>query len=686
MQLTSSVKELKGIGDKTAKLFEKLGIYTIQDLIEYYPRAYEEYTEPVSIDSLTQGQTAVIRGTVSQVKPLARVRNLQILQVMVQNGSRGMLLTWYNMPYLRSTLKPGSTFLFRGAVILKNGRLTMEQPTVYKEEEYEAIQGRLLPIYPLTAGITNNIFRKAVKQIIEQLDLEKEYLPLSIRKKYSLAEYNYAVQSIHFPKDRQDCIFARRRLVFDEFLFFMLSVRSMKEKTSQVTNEFPFASFDTAEHIVNNLPYQLTNAQQKVWAEIKDDLTRDGVMNRLIQGDVGSGKTILAMLAMISAAENSYQSALMVPTEVLARQHFESFQELKEQFAIPFEAVLLTGSMKASEKKSAREAIFSGQATIVIGTHTLFQEKVQYEKLGLVITDEQHRFGVKQREDFSGKGELPHILVMSATPIPRTLAIIVYGDLDVSVIDELPSNRVPIKNCVVDTGYRRKAYDFITKEVNHGHQAYVICPMVEESEKLEAENVTDYEKELRQELPSHIRTGILHGKMKPAEKNEVMERFAANEIQVLVSTTVVEVGVNVPNATVMMIENAERFGLAQLHQLRGRVGRGKDQSYCILVCGSGKKESMKRLEILRDSNDGFYIASEDLKLRGPGDIFGMRQSGDMLFKLGDIYTDSQVLKQASDAAALILDNKNYNDNEDYQSLWQHFERNSNLREKRMIEL
>lgn len=686
MQLTSSVKELKGIGDKTAKLFEKLGIYTIQDLIEYYPRAYEEYTEPVSIDSLMQGQIAVIRGTVSEVKPIARVRHLQILQVMVQNGNRGMLLTWYNMPYLRSTLKPGSTFLFRGNVILKNGRLTMEQPAVYKEEEYAAIQGQLLPIYPLTAGVTNNTFRKAIKQTLELLDLEKEYLPLSIRKKYSLAEYNYAIQSIHFPKDRQDCIFARRRLVFDEFLFFMLSVRSMKEKTSQITNEFPFTAFDTATHIIDNLPYQLTNAQQKVWSEIKDDLTRDGVMNRLVQGDVGSGKTILAMLAMISAGENGYQSALMVPTEVLARQHFESFQELKEQFDFPFEAVLLTGSMKASEKKAAREAIVSGQAAIVIGTHTLFQEKVEYQNLGLVITDEQHRFGVKQREDFSGKGEFPHILVMSATPIPRTLAIIIYGDLDVSVIDELPSSRLPIKNCVVDTTYRKKAYDFITKEVNNGRQAYVICPMVEESEKLEAENVTDYEKELRRELPSHVHTGILHGKMKPAEKNQVMERFAANEIQVLVSTTVVEVGVNVPNATVMMIENAERFGLAQLHQLRGRVGRGNNQSYCILVCGSGKKESMKRLEILRDSNDGFYIASEDLKLRGPGDIFGMRQSGDMLFKLGDIYTDSQVLKQASDAAAIILENRNSNTEGDYNMLWQYFERNSSIREKRMIEL
>ena len=410
---------------------------------------------------------------------------------------------------------------------------------------------------------------------------------------------------------------------------------------------------DECRRLLNELPYKLTDAQMRTLEEVLKDLRSGSVMNRLIQGDVGSGKTIIAVLALLAVCENGYQGALMVPTEVLARQHFESVTELFEKHGVDKNVVLITGSMTAKEKRIAYGKIASHEADMIIGTHALIQEKVVYDNLALVITDEQHRFGVAQREMFGNKGQMPHVLVMSATPIPRTLAIILYGDLDISVIDELPANRLPIKNCVVDKSYRPRAYRFIENEVKNGRQAYVICPMVEGSEGLEAENVTDYTQLLKKELLG-ITVEMLHGQMKAAQKNEIMERFASGEIQVLVSTTVVEVGVNVPNATVMMVENAERFGLAQLHQLRGRVGRGEHQSYCIFIRGNKDQETAKRLEILNHSNDGFYIASEDLKLRGSGDLLGTRQSGDMEFQMADIFRDADILQKASEAASELL--------------------------------
>lgn len=411
----------------------------------------------------------------------------------------------------------------------------------------------------------------------------------------------------------------------------------------------------TTEEIIEGLPYDLTGAQKNVWHEIERDLSGHKLMSRLVQGDVGSGKTVIAFLAMVLSAENGFQSALMVPTEVLANQHYEGFLRLmEEQNIASCHPVLLTGSTTARQKREIYQKIADGEVNVIIGTHALIQEKVEYKNLGLVITDEQHRFGVRQREALTTRGNPPHVLVMSATPIPRTLAIILYGDLDISIIDELPAKRLPIKNCVVGTSYRPKAYSFIEKQVQMGRQAYVICPMVEESEGLEAENVTDYARKLQEVLPGEIKVEILHGKMKPKEKNRIMEAFASGEIQVLVSTTVVEVGVNVPNATVMMVENAERFGLAQLHQLRGRVGRGEHQSYCIFIQGNNEENTSKRLKILNESNDGFYIAGEDLKLRGPGDLFGIRQSGLMEFKIGDIYNDAGILKNANEAAGEIL--------------------------------
>ena len=421
-----------------------------------------------------------------------------------------------------------------------------------------------------------------------------------------------------------------------------------------MVNEYPMAEMVQTEKLLRDLPYSLTGAQKRVWEEIKEDLQGKTVMNRLIQGDVGSGKTILTFLSLLMCVSNGYQGAMMAPTEVLATQHYETMLELTKQYELPFVPVLLTGSMTAKEKRQAYEAIQCGTANVIIGTHALIQEKVEYQKLALVVTDEQHRFGVRQRETLAGKGENVHVMVMSATPIPRTLAIILYGDLDISIVDELPANRLPIKNCVVGTEYREKAYRFITKEVGAGRQVYVICPMVEEGELEGVENVTSYTEKLKSVLPQEIRVACLHGKMRPSDKNRIMEEYAAHNIDVLVSTTVIEVGINVPNATVMMIENAERFGLAQLHQLRGRVGRGQYQSYCIFINGSDKKQAFDRLEILNHSNDGFYIAGEDLKMRGPGDLFGIRQSGLMDFKIGDIYQDADVLKKAGECVDRLL--------------------------------
>ncbi len=510
------------------------------------------------------------------------------------------------------------------------------------------------PIYGQTKGLPNKTIVRAVKQALSVRQMVRDYMPLDLRIRHELAEYNFAIEHIHFPTDRTELLFARKRLVFDEFFLFLMAVRRLKDRRVDRESHFRMTPSDEVISLVKNLPYALTGAQNKVLTEVFRDMTGGKVMNRLIQGDVGSGKTIIAVLALLEAAYNGYQGALMVPTEVLARQHYESMLSLFEENGIDKQVVLVTGSMTAKEKRTAYGKIASHEADIIVGTHALIQEKVVYDKLALVITDEQHRFGVSQREMLGRKGDEPHVLVMSATPIPRTLAIIIYGDLDISIIDELPANRLPIKNCVVDTSYRNTAYSFIKGEVAAGRQAYVICPMVEASEMIEAENVLDYAKKLQSALPG-IPVEYLHGKMKAKEKNAVMERFAAGEIKILVSTTVVEVGVNVPNATVMMIENAERFGLAQLHQLRGRVGRGKHQSYCILVDGSGQDGTRERLTILSKSNDGFFIASEDLKLRGPGDIFGLRQSGDLEFKLADIFTDANILKTVSEEVNRLLD-------------------------------
>ena len=655
------ITELKGIGEKYAQLLGRLSVYTVEDLVGLYPRDYELYQEPAFISTLSpdyENTNVVIDGVVSKKIDVYHTGKLAVISTFIndENGDR-IKCTWFNMPFLKSSLKLGMRYIFRGRVFLKKGIKILEQPQMYTRSQYSEIEGTMQPIYPLTKGLSNKTVANAVHQALEKFDagLEKEYIPGYVRQKNELAEHNYAVVNIHFPKSMEDYIQARKRLAFEEFFLFVLAVRSLRNSNERIPNGYIIQNDSRTDDFIEKLPFSLTNGQKSAWTEVKKNMSGKGLMSRLIQGDVGSGKTIIAVLALMNTAYAGYQSAMMVPTEVLAKQQYDSITKMFNNMGVELNVSLLVGSMTAAAKRKVYEDIENGSTDIVIGTHAVIQEKVIFKNLALVITDEQHRFGVNQRRDLSDKGNNPHILVMSATPIPRTLAIIVYGDLDISVIDELPAERLPIKNCVVDESYRPNAYKFIENQVHAGRQAYVICPMVEDSENIEAENVIDYAKKLSGELPDDIKVEYLHGKMKASQKNEIMEKFSKNEINVLVSTTVIEVGVNVPNATVMMVENAERFGLAQLHQLRGRVGRGGFQSYCIFVSGNKSKKTKDRLEILNKTNDGFKIAEEDLKLRGPGDFFGVRQSGDFDFGIADIYTDAKVLKSASEAAGEVLD-------------------------------
>ena len=620
MDIASPITAVKGIGEKTQKAFAKMGVYTVGDILLHFPRDYVKFPEITDIDELNNVNESSTYAIHAVIKKAPVVKNTARMQITLQDiGSPGHMiqLVWYRMPYLKAQLVQGRHLIFYGHIKPKGGRYVMEQPVVYEVQKYEAIRDTLQPVYSVTSGVTNNLIVKTIKETLSHDTLLSDYLPKDIRHRYGFCEYNYAMKQIHFPDDFDALVEARRRLVFDEFFLFIMGMRYQNKKQQKDKNEFEFTDDAFIDGLIDKLPYELTGAQKKTIDEIKQDIKSPYVMQRLIQGDVGSGKTIVAFLLMAWASK--------------------------------------CGSMTAKQKREAYARLENEKNALIIGTHALIQEKADFSNLSLVITDEQHRFGVKQRESFSDKGRKPHILVMSATPIPRTLAIIIYGDMDISVINEVPAKRLPIKNCVVGTAFRPKAYSFIAEQVRAGHQAYVICPLVEETENSEGENVTDYANVLKAALPKDITVDVLNGRMKSKAKDEVMQRFANNESQVLVSTTVVEVGVNVPNATVMMIENADRFGLAQLHQLRGRVGRGDAQSYCIFINSSNSKKSKKRLEILNKSNDGFYIASEDLKLRGPGDFFGIRQSGDLAFALADVYQDSDVLKEASEMVDEVLE-------------------------------
>lgn len=653
------IRKVKGIGEKTEKLFNRLGVYSTEELLEYYPRNYDEYKAPITVKDIDNEAVAAFNCMIVASPVIRQAGKLTILIVKARDKNGSIItLKWFNMPFLRGRFKVGMHFIFRGRINKKAGDIILEQPEIFGLSDYDKKLGAMQPIYRLTEGLNNNLVTKSIKQILDNGYQWYEFIPYQIREKYSLMMYDEAVRKIHFPVNIDEMNKARKRLAFNEFFLFITALNRFKEKDSIINNRYKIKPSKKTEEFLGRLPYSLTDAQKNVIGEIRNDFLMERVMNRLIQGDVGSGKTIVALTALLDTAFGGYQGALMAPTEVLAVQHYENIKEMFEENNISIKVGLLTGNMKAKEKTQVYDDIASGRVQIIIGTHALIQEKALYKNLALVITDEQHRFGVRQREMLSEKGLFPHIIVMSATPIPRTLAIILYGDLDVSVIDQLPQGRVPIKNCVVDRGYRQKAYKFMENQVGEGRQCYVICPMIEENENLEAVDVITYTNILRENINPSVRIEYLHGKMKADEKIRIMEEFSNNKIHILVSTTVIEVGVNVPNATVMMVENAERFGLASLHQLRGRVGRGNHQSYCIFVCGSDKAEIRERLDILNKSNDGFEIAGWDLKLRGPGDFFGIRQSGDMDFKIGDIFSDAATLKEAADAATYVRDMEN----------------------------
>ena len=651
---------LKGVGDKTAAQLGKLGIRTLEDLAENFPRTYESYETPVPIISLPDSGIVSIRGIIIS-KPFRSSKNGRVtVSVWVDDGTGKIRVFWFNNPWIAGSLRQGKPLVFRGHVTRRENSRFLSQPKIWDADEYGKISGTWMPVYSLTAGVSNAMMRKITAAALDRLPERQEYLPEEILSRYDLRDPDSAVRSMHFPQDTEDLVTARKRLVFDEFFLFMLALKRLREEAADdgsapILSDRPELS--DADRLAAALPYELTGAQKKAWAEIRADLASGKPMNRLLQGDVGSGKTVVAALALAQAAANGYQGAMIAPTLILAEQHYQNLREMFAAAGLNRNIVLLTGAMSRSERNIALEQIADGSADIIVGTHALIQEGVAFSSPALVITDEQHRFGVEQRKSFAAKGGAvtPHILVMSATPIPRTLAIILYGEQSVSVLDEKPQGRLPIKNAVVTEEYRERTWKFLSDQIALGRQCYVICPMIEDNDVTDAASAVSEYEIIRRKFGKKARTGLLHGRMKDDEKEDVMRAFSEGRLDILVSTTVIEVGVDVPNASVMLIENAERFGLAQLHQLRGRIGRGKEQSYCIFMDGSGREETNERLKILLETNDGFRIASEDLKLRGPGDLFGIRQSGDLAFHIADPYLDADTLKAASDECARITE-------------------------------
>ncbi|MBR3961923.1 MAG: ATP-dependent DNA helicase RecG [Oscillospiraceae bacterium] len=649
MDLSSPLTALKGVGEKRKKVYEKLGITNIGELLEHYPRGYLDLTGSLSIKDASDEHPCAIRATVTQKSPTRPIRKgLTVSKVRATDMERDLLITFFNAKYTVEALEIGEEYIFYGDFTRRMTGGEMNSPVVIQTEE-----SGFLPRYPLTEGLSSKMVSAQIKTALENCgSLIKETLSTGILEKYNLCSKAEAIRNIHFPSDEKALEKAKKRLIFEEFLAFTLGMSLVKGK-NRTADGNSFENLST-EEFEKSLGFELTGAQKRVIAECKKDMCSNVPMSRLIQGDVGSGKTAVAASAMYFAAKNGFQSAMMVPTEVLAAQHKITLEKMFAPFGI--KVGLLTGSMKASEKNAVKAAIKSGEITVVTGTHALIQEDVEFKNLGLIITDEQHRFGVRQRTALGKKGKAPHTIVMSATPIPRTLAFVLYGDLDVSVLDEMPKNRIPVKTYLVTPELSQRAFNFVRNFAKEGKQSYIICPLVERNEdSLPLEAAADLAEQIAGQELVDCNVGLLHGRMKPAEKERVMEAFAENRLQVLVSTTVVEVGVDVPNAVCMIIENADRFGLSQLHQLRGRVGRGKEQSYCILISGTKNPETKHRLEVIAKTTDGFKVAEEDLKLRGPGDFFGYRQSGLPMLKMADMMTDIKLLELAKKAAAEILE-------------------------------
>ena len=651
-KLSDPITILKGIGPSKAKQFENLNIFTLRDLICHFPRGYEDRTKLVPIEKLEVDTPACFRAMVMNTPRTNHIRKgLDITKVQVADHSGRLTLTFFNNRYVVDQLRYGKEYIFYGAVSGDFIGYNMTNPVFEAMDSAPVTTRRILPVYPLTAGLSNAAVLKAVQQALSLCDPPAEILPESVRKQYGILPAERAYYAIHEPSTMAEAEMAKKRLIFEEFFVFSAGLSLMRAARAEKKAQ-PYTNLDLKPFFAA-LPFTLTGAQSRAVAEILEDLSSGAPMNRLVQGDVGSGKTMVAAAAAYCAANNGHQSALMAPTEILAEQHYESLRKLFAPLGI--RVGLLTGSMTTKEKRLTREAIASGEIQLAVGTHALLSDATQFNDLGLVITDEQHRFGVAQRSKLSAKGSDPHLLVMSATPIPRTLALLMYGDLDVSIINELPPGREAVDTFLVGESYRPRINAFIRKQVAEGHQCFVVCPAVEESEELDIKSATVWAETLQQTVFPDLRIALLHGQMKGAEKEAAMASFARGEADVMVATTVIEVGVDVPNATLMVIEDADRFGLSQLHQLRGRVGRGKAKSYCILTSHNKNQETLLRLKALCKTTDGFKIAEEDLKMRGPGDFFGSRQSGLPTFRVANLSYDLQTLKDAQAASAQWID-------------------------------
>ncbi len=657
IDLKQDVKYVKGVGPNRVKLLNKLNIYTLKDLITYYPRNYEDRSVITKLSNVQDGEKYTIEVTaLTDVNVRYINRNRSFQKLLVKDETDNCIITWFNQPYVKDNIKRGEKYRFYGKITKKNGVIEMNSPT-YDSISNTKNTGKIIPIYPLTNSLKQNNLRKIIENGIKLVENKlPETLPSNYLEKYHLLDINTATKEIHFPETFSDFQNARKRLVFDELLSMQLGLLALRSENESEIKGIKYSKEVEMSDVINNLPFKLTKAQLRVLEDINKDMENEKPMNRLLQGDVGSGKTIVSMVSAYKAVKSGYQVAVLAPTMILAKQHLQNFKNILEQYGIVCEA--LVGGMTAKKKKELLEKVASGEVNILIGTHAILEENVVFKNLGFVVTDEQHRFGVKQRAKIVSKGNNPDVLVMTATPIPRTLALILYGDLDISIIDELPPNRKKVETYAVSKRYEGRVNEFVKKEVRNGRQAYIVCPLVEEGEDESTANlkaVTELYEKYKNDIFKDFKVEYLHGKMKSKEKDEIMNRFKAGEIQILISTTVIEVGVDVPNASIMVIENAERFGLAQLHQLRGRVGRGEYASYCILKYNGGNDIVRQRMEIMTKTDNGFTIAEKDLQLRGSGEFFGTKQHGIPEFKIANLFQDMEELKEVQALAIEIIE-------------------------------
>ena len=656
VDLKQDVQYIKGVGPNNVVLLHKLGINTLEDLITFFPRNYEDRSKPKKINELSDGEEALIDVVcMTKMKEARLGRNKSILKMLVRDDTGDCVLTWFNQSYLKNKFQPGERYQFYGKVNVKYGKTGMSNP-VFDKDGLNKNTGKIIPIYPLTYKLSQTRLRTIIENGLKEVNGKLvETIPDYILKEYNLEDINTATKQIHFPTDFNQYTKARRRFVFEELLTVQLALSSLKARYDKELDGIQFDANVRMSDVINDLPFKLTKAQLRVLEDIDKDMESKKPMNRLLQGDVGSGKTIVSVIAAYKAAKSGYQAAIMAPTAILAEQHLHEFTNVLSKFGIKCE--LLLGGMRAKKRREVLEGLKNGEIDVLIGTHALLVEDVEFKNLGLVVTDEQHRFGVRQRTNIVAKGANPDVLVMTATPIPRTLALILYGDLDISIIDELPPNRKHIETYPVTRNFERRVEEFIRKNVNEGRQAYVVCPLVEENEEFENfQSVVELAEKYQQNIFPEFKVAYLHGKMKQKEKDEIMQEFKNGEIQILVSTTVIEVGVNVPNANIMVVQNAEHFGLAQLHQLRGRVGRGEYQSYCILIFEGNATTTRERMKIMKETDNGFVIAEKDLELRGSGEFFGTRQHGLPEFKIANLFEDVGVLKQVQELAQKIENN------------------------------